>query len=240
MFVTIDWDFFFKYNKIWDFGHNSSAVFTGILWLQRDATYKANTGQWLRDIYKPDQKLIDQINTMLMFSLYEKTMLSVVQDHRNALRYIPKDETVVVNFDAHWDVQYNSPLDPKKEPIDENWLGHWLLEDKKRKAIIVYSPYSMEDVSVESDVEARIQDQIEIWSWADWKEEGGLLKADHINYCASPGWCPPWGDIDFINLCNRFGEICDPKSIREYDLKAVEKMAEFFKQCNKHFKENYD
>jgi len=236
MFVTIDWDFFFKYDKQWDFGHNSSAIFTGILWLQRDATHKVNTDRWLRDVYVPNLSLVSQINRMLLTSLHENTILSVVQDHRSALDYIPKDETVVVNFDAHWDVQYQWVIDPSKDPIDENWIGHWLWGDKKRKAIIVLSPYSLEDKDMIEEADPKIRDQITIMTWDEWKEFDKSI--DHLNYCASPGWCPPWGDNDFIKFCNHFGEVCDPKSIREYDLKAVEEIAKVFAECNRQFKEN--
>ena len=49
-------------------------------------------------------------------------------------------------------------------------------------------------------------------------------KIDHINYCLSPGWAPPWSDKKFEEFCDHFMSRKKMTfNTREYDIEQVKR-----------------
>lgn len=218
--LTIDWDFFFREDPDWLWEHSTHPLHSSMIWYMRYIDFKLRLKKDLTEEFRADEKLIGNIRWMIdnHFQLSSDCMLHIDDDHNRAYEILNENPeiTEVICFDAHWDINYlKGILLQNQKVMPENWLGKWLLENKRRKAIVVYSPYTIEGKDHHELLPKAIKRQLKLIKYEDFDAEEFEREVSILHFCRSPQWTPPWSDAKFLDLINEFARMDLP--MREFN-----------------------
>lgn len=258
MWLSLDFDFFFREDPAWDWGHAESAIFQhGTIWASREAGYNVlHPDKTLREVMAAEPTPKGFVAKLQQEGLtFHGASLYVADSHKygiDAFMHIPTEAPDhIIHIDAHHDLGYKDDLVTrhikKKEADCADWLLMTLLKWKKLKAHIIYPPWR----------------QLEEWTPclpymlnnpiyplnrvkpSVWGNENLLQgNVDTILLVRSGSWVPPWFDHQFIDLMHEFevaakttatniDEDVDVEVPRDYSEEAVTQLTEFFKESRR-------
>jgi hypothetical protein len=234
--LTIDWDFFWREDPSWDFGHRESGPFWDTTIWQVRAVGGSMTGFDLRAEMekgidpKPEDfwKLIQNAG----FNLKDAE-LTVSDSHMHAaeafIGHINECDRIV-NFDAHHDIAYPQPFCKDYKYVRGLWkkgmaeAGSWLgllLHVFDFNTDIVYPSWKG---MLDGKPRIREARNVNFHVFGNGSQiSGGDVLALHI--AKSPCWSPPWGDERFVSFVREAEKLTereiktlgnsDPLKIRE-------------------------
>lgn len=206
--LNIDWDFFFKEDVRWDWGHREARLFLEEMWHIRFQSFWAQ-GKDLQSLYRPralyasfwhDLQVLG-FDVSHAICVYAESNLGAwgVFSGLNGIGHI-------YNFDSHHDVAYGALSDM----IDcGNWLGHLLKKRKSLSATVVYP--TTDRMAEEFNFFPEAASAVD-----EWKAQGrlGATGFSSLKYkprevsvvfiCRSGCWTPPWADSKFVQLVRSY------------------------------------
>lgn len=191
MFITVDWDYFLPIKPEWDLSTQENGLFLDFIWITRVEV-------------KPLMKLDEYKN---FWSLVRNNtgelpnVCFVSESHCDAGPLIPREERLVILFDAHHDCWPN----PSPDEIQaENWAESWLKSNPDNKLIWVKPEHSPFDLW---GANPKIKKQIKTLTFDKALKLLGLAPVSRVHICRSGCWCPPWFDQDFRKFVKSYGKI---------------------------------
>mgnify|MGYP001609838404 CR=1 FL=1 len=203
--VNVDWDFFFKEDPMWDWGHREALIFLDLMWYNRFESFALSPrlgAQDLEHFYQPNRLYKRFWSKLESLGFDFSQALPLVGDSNiGAWSYfsgVPVKH--VYNFDFHHDVAYHD-LDKMVEC--GNWLGQLLKLKKRLTSTIVYPTKQRRDEefhlpeSVDSLVGSRVYA-------TDLRSlEAAPRKVNYLYICRSGCWTPPWADSQYIQFVSQ-------------------------------------
>lgn len=213
--VNIDWDFFFKEEEDWDWGHREALIFLELMWYHRFESFALSPRlgqQDLEQFYQPSP-LYKHFKTKLEALGFDFSNAVLVVGDSNLgawSTFSSLPVTYVYNFDYHHDVAYH---DLNTQVDCGNWLGQLLRKKKQLSATVVYPTQERLKREFKFPLKGRTANMIEGWlmksrlgSKAIKTLEPKKRKVSFLFICRSGCWTPPWADTKFLELVNGFSE----------------------------------
>ena len=248
VFLSVDWDYFFRPDPFWDWGHSESPFFVNEMWSVRFQSAYAH-GMDLTKRYVPVghtlfwRALIERgFDFTHAIAFYGDSHLGAYPAFNEAKR------RVVYNFDFHHDLLYQPP---DSTISCENWLYHLLVKRRYTEAVVVY-PYPRRKMEFKDTLDERP----ELWPMCDrvscktiQELSSGERRVERIFIARSGAWTPPWADKAFMRLVNscpallkipiinvvpKIGAMGDTVAVRKWDRDAnvarAEQMRNFIQE----------
>lgn len=253
--VNVDWDFFFKEDSMWDWGHRESSLFLEAAWQWRFEQFLGSQSMGGRDLeqfYQPN----------ILYKSFWEELQRLGFDFSDALFLIGESNlgawssfanmpvSHVYNFDFHHDVAYE---DLGKRVDCGNWLGQLLREKKRLTATIVYptKERQADEFHLPESVETLIGSKIQATTFRALEE--APRKVRYLFICRSGSWTPPWADDQFLGfigqapsdskpiwyaelLHNEKADLANPLVPRVWDRAAAVEQAEQYQKLIKEIK----
>jgi len=234
--LSIDFDFFFKEDISFDWGHRENAMFIEAIWPIRAMHLIANGVDLVKDVGitgNPDEFAAQLID--LKWKFKRNFSLSIAESHASAYHALKDNKDLeIINIDAHHDISYG-----QLDKLDcGNWIGRLAMEGKVKKVTFVYPEWrkieenydypseealaKMEELGVELDIVYGIHST-------------HARKVDEVFIARSGAWVPPWTDDNFYKFihtwlfrtpkCTLWGYNCLEKFKRNFNWKEVKDAA---------------
>jgi hypothetical protein len=218
--LTVDYDFFWREDPIWDFGHREGGAFWDtIIWQIRMAGGNMTGFDLKTEMEKgvdPKPEVFWSFIQGMGFDL-KGAKLTVSNSHVHAaeafIDYVNVGKRIV-NFDAHHDIAYPQPFSKDYKHVRKLWskgsceAGSWLglmLHVFDFDADVVYPSWKGM-----FDGKPRIREakNVNFHVFGNGSSvNGGDVLALHI--AKSPVWSPPWGDQRFISFVREAEKLTD-------------------------------
>lgn len=200
--LTIDWDYFIK-------------VYSKELKSYQESEYNI-LSEWYKDYLDCKER---GVNIKKLFGLSkevehfwekieenidikEKEPIILSDSHKVAYNIAKqkKCDTIYL-IDAHSDLGYGGIKSLEFEVNCANWLGKLFKEKEIKKAYIIYSPYTHEQIQDFKEIIDTYD--IEFLSFKELIKKKKEIKIDALHICRSGSWTPPWYDKEFLKFLYR-------------------------------------
>lgn len=181
--LTVDWDFFFEENTLWDWGHAESELFHSLVW-----TFRTQAEDHTELVNEPNlfwQKIASRYNVNI-------DTVYVTDSHLHAYEIASGYDRLLL-IDTHHDV-WEPPREDTKVYLDcGSWLNSWLNGDTTRVAFFDQSDSGKKNFPVPDEYKSRVRETR--------LHPSAEITSLHI--CRSSCWMPPWFDGEFIQFVER-------------------------------------
>ena len=219
--VSVDFDFFTRELRAWDWGHRESAVFLDVIWpiryAERPDLYEEMDPKIHADF--PPRDLLPQLASKGL-RLGGGSKVGVAESHAYILPMLENLEfDLLINLDAHHDFYAEAP------PVDcSNWGTHLWDTRPNSKFVWVEPRWRAED--------ERHGNHVRPVTTTRWEELRRLRSASLVALfaCRSGCWTPPHLDEQFNEMMRPFGlELPE----REVNWEAVANLTKSLEECRK-------
>lgn len=195
--LSIDWDYFFPDNFEFDWAMDESQFFFyETIWPIRYSNMHLRTEQLAKDIYHPDQQLLNGfLNKVLINS--NPSMLSIADSHtdiQHLINLFPA-KVNIYNFDQHHDIHYYDRKPSKMKLNCGNWVSYF--RNRINEYHIIYPPWR-KDKPEHKDNRLNFSKSVSF----DIPEH--LPNFDMVFVCRSSPWTPSWSDHNWIEFIEYF------------------------------------
>jgi len=185
--LSIDWDYFFPNDEVYDWGHREAPFFINTLWNFRTNT-KRPDGKMMMDVHTPTVP-----KNFWKKVLRNTPILTIAESHCSIWTLLDRMRVFgpieVTNIDAHHDCGYKDGY-PRRIPETfaiecGNW-GYWGLRTKRISSLRQFYP-AWRQQNPEGRVSSSKVPAVHF----------GLPEPDSYNavfLCRSGAWTPPWYD----------------------------------------------
>ena len=201
--VSVDWDFFFNEDPMWDWNHKEAKFFLEAIWYARFESFALSPRLGERDLeqfYKPNPLYKSFWGKLQELGFdFSNAWLCIVGDSHigawSVLSGLPVAH--VYNFDFHHDVAY---YDLKDKVECGNWLGQLLAKKKRLTATVVYPTAKRrdEEFHLPESVDALVGDRVRATAFRSL--EYTPRKVTYLYICRSGCWTPPWADKQYVEF----------------------------------------
>lgn len=212
--LSIDYDFFWREEASWDFGHSESGGFMEeIIWSIRTSGFppEISLQTEMEKGVSPGPEQFWGCLEKMGFDL-SGAHLTASNSHAYAAKAFLSIDPIgevgrIVNFDAHHDLGYPKPFSKDFSNVRKMWrkgtveAGSWLgllMVLHGYSVDIVYPTWKGIQETKPSFKETR---KAKLHVFDGSVVEGGRVVGLHI--AKSPGWSPPWGDDRFISFVHK-------------------------------------
>jgi len=234
--ISVDWDYFFQEDCMWDWGHREAEFFKQDLW-----SIRLLSRPELITNYTPSEEYKTFWKKLGKFHLIPQVAY-VTDSHTFAYETFMMlgKLDVLINFDTHDDMtELRKNVENPPEYITcENWLIELMRYRRDLEVIWIqpdyYRQYKNRDIA--NDVVPRFHHYFAKDFDKAVKQYG--LKSQNVLFshiCRSGAWTPPWSDKDFEKFLRMSGIGWVPMSnhpfklIREYQVPTKEQTEELRK-----------
>jgi hypothetical protein len=215
--LSIDWDYFFPNNRIFDWQfQDNKLVYCETLWPIRWSNLSLFDHKIIaKDVYHPDPQLLNGfLDKLLINSNPSILVLSDTHTDIQILINLFPAKVNIYNFDQHHDIYYGNKLPKRKAQLNcGNWVGYFL--DRIESYHLFYPP----------------------WRESNLEHTGKLLYTNSVSFtipesppafdtvfiCRSSPWTPSWSDHKWIEFIEYFKTnhhiLWNRKTALEYVLK---------------------
>lgn len=209
--LSVDWDYFIYTDNKYQCSYLENKRSLIDEWYKRYIMSK-QMGRDIRESYKLSPEVNSFWNRLKKYFKFSKKAKVYVSDSHSLSYKIAKESKVssVYLFDAHSDLGYGGMASLNFEVNCANWLGKLLKEKIIDSAVIVYSPYTLENPEYFKAMNMRYNIR-----YTDINSLQGVINVPVIHICRSGAWVPPWFDESFSKFVQELNLPCEITDLPE-------------------------
>jgi len=195
--LSIDWDYFFPDNFQFDWAMDDKKfIFYEMIWPLRWGHMHFKTKQFAKDIYHPDQQLLNGFLDKILTNS-KPSLLSIAESHSDIQHLIElfPAKVHIYNFDQHHDIYYGNELPKEESQLNcGNWVGYFL--DQIESYHLFYPPWRKSNPEHKDDKL--------LYAEVSYSIPKDPPEFHMVFICRSSPWTPSWSDNYWIKFIEYF------------------------------------